>query len=71
MKIHLWHLNNTYEYLLEKLQLDDYPPATTHISGIPIETCEAILHCISTRFSLFNLSSTKCCNSRSISTLAD
>ena len=70
MKIQLWHLNNAYEYLLEKLQLDEYPPATTHIAGIPVKTYEAILHCISTRFTLFNLSSSKSYNSRSISTLA-
>ena len=70
MKIRIWHLNNAYEYLLEKLQLDDYPPATTHIAGIPVKMYEAILHCISTRFMLFNLSSTKSYNSRSISTLA-
>ena len=56
--------------MLEKLQLDDYPPATTHIAGIPVKTYEAILHCISTRFTLFNLSSSKTYNSRSISTLA-
>ena len=56
--------------MLEKLQLDDYPPATTHIAGIPLKTYEALLHCISTRFSLFNLSSGKSYNSRSISTLA-
>ena len=56
--------------MLEKLQLDDYPPATTHIAGIPVKTYEAILHCISKRFTLFNLSSSKSYDSRSISTLA-
>ena len=35
-----------------------------------MKTYEAILHCISTRFTLFNLSSSKSYNSRSISTLA-
>ena len=70
MKIQLWHLNNAYEYLLEKLQLDDYPPVTTHIAGIPVKMYEATLHCISTRFMLFNLSSSKSYNSRLISTLA-
>ena len=39
----------------------------THIAGIPVKTYEAILHCISTRFTL---SSSKSYNSRSISTLA-
>ena len=56
--------------MLEKLQLDDYPPATTHIAGNPLKTYEALLHCISTCFSLFNLSSAKSYNSRSISMLA-
>ena len=70
MEIRLWHLNNAYEYFLQHLSLNDYPPPTTHISGIPIKTHEALLHSISTRFSLFQLSSNECYNSRAISTLA-
>ena len=38
MKISLWHLNNAYEYFLQHLSLNDYPPPTTHVSGIPIKT---------------------------------
>ena len=70
MKIRLWHLNNAYEYFLQHLSLTDYPPPTTHVGGIPIKTYEALLHSISTRFSLFQLSSNSCYNSRAISTLA-
>ena len=43
---------------------------STHIDGIPIKTFEALLHCISTRFSLYQLSSTNSYNTRAISTLA-
>ena len=41
-----------------------------YIGGIPIKTFEALLHCISTRFSQFCISSTHSYNIRSISTLA-
>ena len=47
-----------------------YPPAQSYVAGIPIKTFEALLHCISTRFTLFNLSTTKSYNSHSISRLA-
>ena len=70
LKIRLWHLNNAYEYFLQHLSLNDYPPPTTHVGGIPIKMYEALLHSISTRFSLFQLSSNECYNSRAISTLA-
>ena len=70
MKIRLWHLNNAYEYFLQHLSLNDYPPPTTYISRIPIKMYKALLHSISTRFSLFQLSSNECYNSRAISTLA-
>ena len=70
VRIRLWHLNNTYEYLLQHLTLDNYPPLMSHIGGIAIKTYEAILHSISSRFSLFKLSLTESYNSRSISTLA-
>ena len=69
VKIRLWHLNNAYEYFLQHLPLNDYPP-TTHVGRIPIKTYEALLHTISTRFSLFQLSSHERYNSRVISTLA-
>ena len=70
MKIRLWHLNNAYEYFLQHLSLNDYPPPTTHVGRIPIKTYEALLHSISMKFSLFQLSSNACYNSRAISTLA-
>ena len=62
--------NAMYCLLLSKCNISDYPPPTTHIDGIPIRTFEALLHCISTRFSLFQLSSSKSYNTRAISTLA-
>ena len=70
MKIRLWHLNNAYEYFLQHLSLNDYPPPTIHVGRIPIKTYEALLRSISMRFSLFQLSSNECYNSRAISTLA-
>ena len=70
VKICLYHLNNFYDYLMQELQLDEYPPIKNYVGGIPIKTFEALLHCISTRFSLFNLSSKNSYNSRAISTLA-
>ena len=57
-------------FYYQKCQFSDYPPPTTHIYGIPIKTFEALLHSISTRFSLYQLSSTRSYNTRAISTLA-
>ena len=70
VKIRLFHLNNFYNYLMNSLELHKYPPIQNYISGIPIKTFKALLHCISTRFSLFHLSSKNSYNSRAISTLA-
>ena len=64
------YLHDMYSFLLSKCQFYDYPPATTHIYGIPIKTFEALLHSISTRFSLYQLSLTRSYNTRAISTLA-
>ena len=66
----LMNLTHMYDYLVSLLEFSHYPPNKTHISGIPIRTYEALLHCISTRFSLFQLSSRRCYNTRAISTLA-
>ena len=65
------HLNTMYEYMVGKCNFSDYPPPITHVQGIPIKTYEALLHTISTRFSLlFGLSASNAYNTRSISTLA-
>ena len=32
------YLHDMYSFLLSKYQFYDYPPPTTHISGIPIKT---------------------------------
>ena len=56
--------------MIGKCNLSDYPPPGSHIQGIPIKTYEALLHSISTRFSLFGLSSKQKYNTRAISTLA-
>ena len=66
----LTHLYNMYEYLSSLMCLNHYPPVKTHICGIPIRTYEALMQSISTRFSLFHLSSTHSYNARAISTLA-
>ena len=66
----LTHLYNMYEYLSSLMYLNHYPPVKTHICGIPIRTYEALMQSISTRFSLFHLSSTHSYNARAISTLA-
>ena len=63
-------LNDMYLHILSKHTFSTYPPAKNYIAGIPIKTFEALLHCISTRFSLFCISSTHSYNTRSISTLA-
>ena len=63
-------LQSMYEYMIGKCNLSDYPPPGSHIQGIPIKTYEALLHSISTRFSLFGLSSKQKYNTRAISTLA-
>ena len=63
------YLNTMYEYMVGKCNFSDYPPPMTHVQGIPIKTYEALLHTISTRFSLFGLSATNTYNTRSISTL--
>ena len=58
-----------YCYLIGKCNICDYPPPTTHVEGIPIRTFEALLHTISTRFSLYAISSKNSYNTRAISTL--
>ena len=52
-----------YEYLLRTVNLSSYP-------WLLIKTFEALLHTISTQFSLFVLARKKCYNTRAISTLA-
>ena len=66
----LTHLYNIYEYLSSLMYLNHYPPVKTHICGIPVRTYEALMQSISTRFSLFHLSSTHSYNARAISGLA-
>ena len=66
----LKNLHEMYEMLLERINLSDYPPPTTHVTGIPIRTFEALLHSISSRFSLFILAEKNSYNTRAISTLA-
>ena len=64
------YLQSMYDYLLGKVNLSEYPPPSTHVFGLPVKTFEAILHCISTRFLLFVLSSKNAYNTRAVSTLA-
>ena len=52
------------------MSMNHYPPMKTHICGIPIKTYEALMQSISTRFTLFHLSSMHSYNARAISTLA-
>ena len=66
----LTNLYQMYEYLSSLMYLNHYPPIKTHICGIPIRTYEALMQSISTRFTLFHLSSTHSYNARAISTLA-
>ena len=56
MKERLQLLNEMYCYLIGKCNICDYPPPTTHVEGIPIKTFKALLHTISTRFSLYAIS---------------
>ena len=56
--------------MMSKHTFSTYPPPKNYIGGLPIKTFEALLHCISMRFSLFCMSSTHSYNTRSISTLA-
>ena len=59
-----------YSFMLSKCEICKYPPPTTDVQGIPIKTYEAILHTISTRFSLYSISKSKSYNTRAVSTLA-
>ena len=63
-------LSQMFGFLLSKYCFHQYPPETTHIKGIPIQTYEAILHTISTHFILYKHSVKGTYNTRSISTLA-
>ena len=58
----LLHLNKMYDYLVSLLEFSHYPLNKTHAAGIPIHTYKAMLHSISTRFTLFALSSTRSYN---------
>ena len=66
----LKNLYQMYKYLSSLMYLNHYPPMKTHICGIPIRTYEALMQYISTRFTLFHLSSTHSYNAGAISTLA-
>ena len=70
MQQRLTFLLNMSDCILEKVSLSDYPPPTTHVCGIPIKTFKALLHCISSCFILFVLSSTHSYNTQAVSTLA-
>ena len=59
-----------YEYLSSLVSMNHYPPMKTHICGILIKMYEALMQAISTKFTLFHLSSTHSYNARAISTLA-
>ena len=67
-RIKYW--NDMYSFMLSKCEICKYPPPTTDVQGIPIKTYEAILHTISTRFSLYSISKSKSYNTRAVSTLA-
>ena len=60
----LTNLYKMYEYLSNLMSEHHYPPLKTHICGIPIRTYEALMQSISTRFTLFHLSSTHSYNAR-------
>ena len=64
------YLYAMYQYLLSLYTFSEYPPQSTHISGIPVRTYEALLHTISTRFLLYSMCTTKSFNNRAVSTLA-
>ena len=66
----LTNLYQMYKYLSSLMYLNHYPPMKTHICGIPIRTYEALMQSISTRFTLFQLSSMYSYNAGAISTLA-
>ena len=68
--VRLRYLQELYEHLIAKIQIAKYPPVHTHVQGIPIKTFKALLHCISSRFSLFLLAEQSCYNTRAVSTLA-
>ena len=70
MTVRLRYLQELYEHLITKIQIAKYPPVHMHVAGIPIKTFEALLHCISTRFSLFMLAEQSSYNTRAVSTLA-
>ena len=67
-RIRYW--NDMYSFLVSKCKICDYLPSTTHVQGIPVKTFEALLHTISTHFSLYSLASGNSYNTRAISTLA-
>ncbi|MCG8622193.1 MAG: hypothetical protein MJE68_09400, partial [Proteobacteria bacterium] len=70
VKSRITYWNDMYSFLLEKCDISEYPPPTTHVQGIPIKTFEALLHSISTRFSLYGMSKCNSYNTRAVSTLA-
>ena len=70
VNLRLHHLKQMYEALMDMTDLSKYPPPANNIAGIPIKTFEAMLHCISTRFSLYILAERRSYNIRALSTLA-
>ena len=64
---YLVSMNN---YMLSFYDTSYFPMNTTHVKGLPSTTFQAILHNISTRIQLYNLSAKKSYNHRAISTLS-
>lgn len=58
-----------HRFLTEDRTFTTYPPASTHVKGLPIVTYEGILHNISMRLILYSIANNNTYNQRSVSTL--
>ena len=67
------HLYTMHRFLTAGINFDQFPGKCSerYIRGMPAQTFEAILQCISTRIFLYNFSLEKNYNTRSVSTLAN
>ena len=58
-----------HDYMLQFYDLSEFPPPSTHIYNLPIQTFEMILQSISMRIACYLLSSAHTFNNRALSTL--
>ena len=67
----IMYLLDMYNFLLDGIDFDTFPPLSKYVRGMPVTTYEAILQNICTRVQLYEHSNDNTYNVRSLSTLSN